>query len=390
MNKGIILTIISLALLKGLLAQTTDSVAAAVPVADTAAPAKDTLSKFDSFNKKMEHLFKIIPVPIVSYSTEAGTTIGLAKFNLFKLSKKDTISNPSKISEVVTFSTKGRINASISTELIWKEKKYMAISYVNYKKNPEYLFGIGNDVSRDDMEEITTERIKFLLNGLIRLKKDKNIYGGFILEIMDYFNMELDSSSFLIKDQVKGVEGGFSNGIGASFAYDSRDNRYNAYSGSLILTSFAWHPTFIGSKYQYSKWVLDTRKFWNPWKNHVIAVQATTTWTDGNEPFYDMAMMGGDSKMRGYYEGAYRDNVLVDAQVEYRMPVWKIFGVAAWIATGRVGKDYGDMSLDGFHLSYGGGIRIKVDSKNNTNMRFDFGFGPHGISGTYINFAEAF
>ena len=94
--------------------------------------------------------------------------------------------------------------------------------------------------------------------------------------------------------------------------------------------------------------------------------------------------------MRGYYQGAYRDKVLVDGQVEYRMPVWKIFGVTGWMGTGRVASSYDNLSLDNWKLSYGFGIRIRVDSKNNTNMRLDFGFGPKGISGTYINFAEAF
>ena len=94
--------------------------------------------------------------------------------------------------------------------------------------------------------------------------------------------------------------------------------------------------------------------------------------------------------MRGYYQGAFRDKILVDAQVEYRMPVWNIFGVVGWIGTGRVANEYSNISLDGFKLSYGGGVRIRVDSKNNTNLRVDFGFGPGGINGGYFSFAEAF
>src|SRR5688572_8245872 len=46
---------------------------------------QDTLSKFDSFNKKAERFFKVAPVPIVAYSTEAGNIFGLAKFNTFHL-----------------------------------------------------------------------------------------------------------------------------------------------------------------------------------------------------------------------------------------------------------------------------------------------------------------
>jgi len=94
--------------------------------------------------------------------------------------------------------------------------------------------------------------------------------------------------------------------------------------------------------------------------------------------------------MRGYYLGAYRDNVLLDGQMEYRFPIWNIFGATTWIATGQVQPNYGALTLNGFHLSYGVGIRIRVDTKHNTNMRFDMGFGPNEIKGFYINFSEAF
>src|SRR5450432_2241348 len=101
---------------------------------------KDSLSGFDKFNKKAEGLFKILPVPIYSYSPEAGNIFGLAKFNVINLSKKDTISKASKLSGVFTTSTLGRVNASIATQLVFNENKYVIISYVNYKKQPEYIW----------------------------------------------------------------------------------------------------------------------------------------------------------------------------------------------------------------------------------------------------------
>jgi outer membrane translocation and assembly module TamA len=82
--------------------------------------------------------------------------------------------------------------------------------------------------------------------------------------------------------------------------------------------------------------------------------------------------------------------VLLDGQVEYRLPVWNIFGVVGWIGTGRVAQGYDKLSLDGWKLSYGGGIRVRVDTKHNTNLRIDVGYGPNGISAAYFNFAEAF
>ena len=61
-------------------------------------------------------------------------------------------------------------------------------------------------------------------------------------------------------------------------------------------------------------------------------MQATTSYTSGDVPFYDLALLGGEDRMRGYYKGALRDKVLFDTQVEYRMPVWNIFGITTWIA----------------------------------------------------------
>jgi len=354
-------------------------------------PSKDTTtSDFNSFNQKMERLFKIIPVPIITYSTEAGNTFGLAKFNVFRLSKKDSISRPSKISEVVTVSTKGRVNVSVSNDLIFNEDRYIILSYFNYKKQPEYMLGIGNDVSLDDIEQVTTNRIKFASTALMRVKG--KFYAGFGLDIADYFDIEADSNSFLIEDHVVGLNGGTDLGVGLAGALDNRDNRYNASSGMLILTTLVTYPDAIGSRYQFTKFDLDIRKYFKPWKNlkHVVALQATTTATDGNVPYYDLAQLGGDDKMRGYYKGALRDKVLVDGQIEYRMPIWNIFGIVGWIGTGRVAPNYKDLSFDGFRLSYGGGLRIRVDSESNVNLRIDMGFGPGGVSGFYFNFAEAF
>jgi hypothetical protein len=348
----------------------------------------DSLTEFDSFNKKMENLFVYIPVPLYSYSTEAGHTFGLAKFNVINLYKKDTITKPSKISEVFTVSTEGRINASIATELVFRNNKYILLSYINYKKTPEYIFGIGNDVKKEDVEEIKTDRIKFYTVGLYEV--GKNFYAGAGIDLASYFSIQTDTNSFLVTENITGLDGGPDIGVGLAAAWDTRDNRYNASRGHYILTTCFFYPEFFGSAYQFTSFEFDARKFFNPWLKHVIALQATTVFTNRDVPFYNLALMGGENRMRGYYKGALRDNVLVDAQVEYRMPVWNIFGVTGWIGTGRVAPGYDALSFDGLWLSYGGGIRIKVDSKHNTNLRFDFGFGPGGIQGFYINFAEAF
>lgn len=348
----------------------------------------DSLSSFDKFNKKAEAFFKVFPVPIYSHTPEAGNIFGLTKFNVFALSKKDTISKPSKVSEVVTFSSEGRINASVATELIFKENKRVVVAYINYQKQPDYIFGIGNEINKEDKEPIQSERIKFFATYMFQVKK--SFYVGFPINLSSYFNMKIEPDSFLITNNVTGTDGGTAIGTGLAIAYDTRENRYNPLTGAYIMTYVLTNPKFLGSTFEYSKYEIDARKYFNPWLKHVIALQATTSNTPGNTPFYELSLLGSDSQMRGYYKGAYRDNVLVDSQIEYRAPVWNIFGVTGWIGTGRVASNYKNLTFDGWKLSYGGGLRIKVDSEHNTNLRIDYGFGPHGVSGVYFAFAEAF
>jgi outer membrane protein assembly factor BamA len=359
---------------------------------DSGSVKKDTMSKFDARNAKMEALFKVIPVPIFSYSTEAGYVFGLAKFNLINLVKEDTISAASRLSEVATFSTEGQINISVSTDLNWHQGRYMVLGYINYKQQPEYILGIGNDVSRDSVEAIEVTRLKFVNYGMIQFVK--NFYAGIGVDLTNYLDVQTDSNSYLIRNNVAGIEGGTGVGLGFSAAYDTRDNRYNPYKGMYAMLKTMTFPSFLGNPYLYSSVDFDIRKYYNPWFKHVIAVQATTSYRseyeNGAVPFYELALMGGEDKMRGYYKGALRDHVLMDAQLEYRMPIWKILGATAFVGTGRVAPSYSEMSLDGLWVSYGFGLRLKVDSAHNTNLRFDWGFGPGGINGFYINFAEAF
>ncbi len=348
----------------------------------------DSTTAFARFNKKAIKLFVYLPVPLYSYSQEAGNTVGLAKFNLIELYPTDTITRPTKIAGVYTLSSKGRVNLSLSTELVLRDNKVIFLSYFNYKKTPEYILGIGNDVSINDVEQISVDRVKYNFNALFQ--KGQYTYIGPSFDIANYYNIKMDSNSILKRENAVGLMGGTNVGLGLAAAYDSRDNRYNSKKGSYVLFYSNFYNQYLGSDYEFLKMNLDVRHFYTPWLKHVVAIQATTTYTDQDVPFYELAMLGGDTQMRGYYKGALRDQILVDGQVEYRIPLTRFFGVATWVGTGRVASSYDKLSFSDFWLSYGGGLRLKIDPKHDTNLRFDLGFGAGSVKGFYIGFAEAF
>lgn len=209
-------------------------------------------------------------------------------------------------------------------------------------------------------------------------------------DIANYYNVKMDTNSILVRENAVGQKGGTNIGLGVSAVFDSRDNRYNSKSGYYLLFYSNVYDKSIGSSYNYLKVHMDARKFYKPWLNHVIAIQATTTFSDRDVPFYELAMLGGDAQMRGYYFGALRDKVLIDGQVEYRVPLTKFFGIVTWVGTVRVAPSYDKFSFTDLWVSYGGGLRLKVDPTHDTNLRLDVGFGEQGLKAFYIGFAEAF
>ena len=77
--------------------------------------------------------------------------------------------------------------------------------------------------------------------------------------------------------------------------------------------------------------------------------------------------------MRGTYRGRYRDYISLESQLELRVPIYWIFGGVVFNSIGQVAPTYGDIAFNRFHYNYGLGLRVKIDSKNDINLRFDYG-----------------
>jgi outer membrane protein assembly factor BamA len=358
-----------------------------IPV-DSIAP--DTLSKFDKFNKKAEALFQVLPFPMVTYSTETGTVFGLVKYNMVNLVKGDTISSASSFSELISFSTEGQFKVVVGANLYLYEDRIILRGGANYIKFPEYILGVGNEVSRDNIEKLTTKSFAFDNAFLFSPVKSRDLYFGIVQDYVNYLDIEADSNSFLFVNKYPGYDGGVNSGFGFGIAYDTRDLKQNAMKGTYISSTYEIFGSYVGGDFEYGSFELDIRKFFNPWLKHVIALQAYTIGNFGAVPYFSLGKLGGSNNMRGYYLGAIRDKVMAFAQVEYRMPVWKIFGVVAFAGAGRVAEKYNGMHFDGLWYSGGFGLRVMVDSKHKANIRFDFGYGEKGSRTLAIGFTEAF
>ncbi|MFC1530078.1 hypothetical protein ACFL6R_05110 [Gemmatimonadota bacterium] len=93
--------------------------------------------------------------------------------------------------------------------------------------------------------------------------------------------------------------------------------------------------------------------------------------------------------MRGIYSGRYADQNMLTFQAEYRRPVWKRIGMAAFAGVGDVAHEIGDFRFGDFKFSAGFGIRFLLIPEENMNLRLDWAWGK-GTDGMYISILEAF
>ena len=217
-----------------------------------------------------------------------------------------------------------------------------------------------------------------------------NNFFGLGYDFRNYTKVTSSPDSYLKQEGVIGGEGGRSAGVNFFYIFDNRENRYTPSNGGYVEIKTKINGQALGSDFQYTDFSIDARKYFKVFNNHVIAVQGFWGTQSGSIPYFDLYKLGGDSQMRGYYLGAIRDENIVTSQVEYRLPIWSIFGMTGWIGQGKVYSNEEKFNLKNLWGSYGLGLRVMVDSKSQTNLRFDVGFNGYGGHAFIINFSEAF
>ena len=135
---------------------------------------------------------------------------------------------------------------------------------------------------------------------------------------------------------------------------------------------------------------VDARQYIPIGERNTIAIQVAADFNLGNVPFHQMAMLGGLVRLRGYYEGRFRDRNAIVTQVEWRMMpvVWR-FGLTAFVAAGQVFDEFSNIRFDGIHWTAGGGIRYQLNKEERVHIRLDAGAGIDSW-GIYFNVLEAF
>lgn len=176
-------------------------------------------------------------------------------------------------------------------------------------------------------------------------------------------------------------------GAGLILSYDSRDFIPNPYKGVYAKAEFIYYPKCIGSSYAFNRTGLTFRFYKQAWKGGILAFDTQGTFNNGDVAWNMMAVGGGAYRMRGYYEGRFRDKSLIQFQVELRQHLYKRSGLAVWAGAGNVFKQISAFDFD--HTLPAFGIGYRWEFKNRVNIRLDYGIGKDETC-FYFNINEAF
>jgi len=346
-----------------------------------------SISKFKKFISK-DRSFVISPE--LGRKPETGFLWGIYYMQLFRLShKSDSLSRTSNVESYFDYTARQQILASIKNNIFFNKERFILKGENGYIKFPSLYWGVGNNSPLNSQELISYEM--FTITQKLLCKIGHKYFAGAQYHYMDVSNVEYFEGNLFAQQNIPGSTGSINSGAGLVFLFDSRDNIINAYKGFYFEASMLTNPKVLGGQYQYDNITVDVRKYLSVSKKKVriLAFQGLLNYNSGNVPFRQMAAIGGDQIMRGYYTGRFRDNILMAGQAEFRFLVWKNLGFTTFISIGEVGTTFSDFTFKGTHYTVGGCLRFMINKKERMNIGADMGVG-HQTNGVYLNFGEAF
>ena len=342
---------------------------------------------FLRFFKKSNYVI----APLIAYKPVTSWQFGVGVKYLYRPKNYDTSdTRKSFAAAALKYTLKNQLLFKPSFVHFFNHENFVLDGRYVFQKFPQNFYGIGNETSKSQKEMVGLKEVK--TEQIVFKKIKKNLFGGFGFRAVGAFHVRQKPNGILETRRPTGWDGFGSLGPTINMRYDNRDNILNASRGQYIDVRLEHMSKAQRTAQPYTMLKFDSRKYIKPIKGRadILAGQFYMQSTlKGDVPFSEMAFVGSDALMRGYFERRYIDRHFMGGQVEFRHPLPYNFGVVAFAGLGDVVDDINHFQLQSLKYSVGAGIRYKIIPKENINVRFDFGIG-RGSHTFYINIAEAF
>jgi len=350
-----------------------------------------TLFLYTQDSTKLIRDSKLYGLPLVFFTPETGWGGGAAGGYSFLMYKEKDSGRRSQIQLDFAYTERNQLLVFFPFRLYWDDSVDEAYGEIGYRNFSDRFYPIGNQHSEKEQKQFEEHyRFNFPRVRLNFLKgfNHKHYFGGRYW--FDNLSItETEEAGLLSTGEISGSRGGIITGAGLIYQFDTRDNINFTSKGTFFEGVLFSSEKWMGSDFRHQRVYLDYRKFIPLSGKHILALNAYVRMNFGNIPFDDLALFGGAKRMRGYFEGFYRDKQMVVAQAEYRFPIYWRFGGVAFTSFGSVTDKFSNIKSEFIRPSGGIGLRIRLVPEDKLNLRADFGLGRN-TSGFYLTVNEAF
>lgn len=342
---------------------------------------------FAQENDSIEKNFQAFPLPVVYFTPETDWGFGAVSLFSFRLKGESNESRNSQFQFGGAYTQRDQLLFYLPFQVYYKNEKYYAFGEFGYYKYSYRFFGVGNDLPAENEELYNVNFPRVRLN-MMKLVKP-SWYLGARYWFDEYDIVKTKEQGLLQTRNIVGASGGTISSLGLISLYDTRDNYNYPSKGTYFETLILPNLNAFGSDFEYTRFSADYVTFFSKGKN-ILALNLFAVAIAGEAPFNELAFIGGRSKMRGYFEGRYRNRNLLMTQAEYRRFLFWKLGMVAFVGYGVVSRDLGEMQLQNIKPSGGVGLRYRLTEDEKINIRLDFGYGEKDNSGVYLTIGEAF
>lgn len=317
---------------------------------------------------KKDSRFKTFPLYGIMYTQEAGL-MAMGGFMGSYRTCTDSLVPMSSIGAVAMVSTNLSVASAVTGRAYFSDGRFMIGYLARYNYGRRYFWGLGFENGNDGSMRgsITSSRVRVRTDFLYR--GQRIVAGGFLG--YDFYDAAGISGPPVITGNPSGTQYIMA---GGRFDFDSRDDMASPSRGLFLNVEPSAGISVSGSApFLRLEAVFD---FFVPlWNGGVMAVDLYGNVSSASAPWTVWPEAGGDVRLRGYYQGRYRDRNLLSAQVELRQRIYRSHGVAVWGGAGNVFPSFSGIRIKNTLPTYGAGYRFTFLGMV---LRLDAGFGLPG------------
>ena len=336
--------------------------------------------------------------PVAAYAPETRLEVGLSSLYLFR-ARRDPTNRLSEIPVYAFYTLNNQHGLWFDHAVFTHRSRVSLLGEGRLQDFPLKYYGIGIEAEKSDAVLVELRQILVRERVLLRLG-ESDLYLG--PEVGLNAIGQVRFSALVGEEPVgaipeplpRGGTGTANVTVGAGLVYDTRHNPLNVREGAFGELAWLGSSARVLSEYSFSNLYLDLRRYVPFRERNVLAAQAVAQLGRGEQPFNELAVMGGDSLMRGYYVGRYRDRCLAAAQAELRFLPFPLgftdrLGGAVFFSAGTVWNEWSALEVGDVRLAGGAGLRVLTFPTSDIFTRLDVGLTEDG-TGVYIYVGEAF